>query len=122
VIASDLPRANHLNGILQSAGHTVEVATDALAAANALPATVQVVVIAGSKPYWPAEHICRICSAIRRAAPKLPVIVVGPDDVEAKVRLFKLGADDYVVEPLDSPEFLARIRALLRRLMFPRGI
>jgi len=45
----------------------------------------------------------------------LPFIVVGPDDIEAKVRLFKVEADDYVVEPFDRTEFLARVSSLIRR-------
>ena len=42
-------------------------------------------------------------------------MVVGPNDIEAKVRLFELGADDYVVEPFDQTEFLARIKSLVHR-------
>jgi DNA-binding response OmpR family regulator len=42
-------------------------------------------------------------------------MVVGPNDIEAKVRLFELGADDYVVKPFDQAEFLARIKSLAHR-------
>jgi len=47
--------------------------------------------------------------------PNLPVIVLGPNDIDAKVRLFKIGADDYMVEPFDRMVFLARIDSLIRR-------
>jgi DNA-binding response OmpR family regulator len=65
---------------------------------------------------WRIEQICVICTAIRNVAPRLPVIVLGPNDVDAKVKLFELGADDYVVEPFDRTEFLARIDSFIRRL------
>jgi len=52
---------------------------------------------------------------LKQAAPKLPLVVVGPNDVDAKVRLFKIGADDYVVEPFDFRELTARINSLIRR-------
>ena len=72
-------------------------------------------ILFGSWLQCPTERICEICSAIRSAAPTLPLIVVGPDDVETKVRLFKVEADDYVVEPFDRTEFLARVSSLIRR-------
>lgn len=35
--------------------------------------------------------------------------------LEDKVRGLDLGADDYLVKPFEFPEFLARVRSLLRR-------
>jgi DNA-binding response OmpR family regulator len=60
----------------------------------------------------------RICEAIRHHAPTLPLFVLGPDDTTTKVRLLALGADDYIVEPFDAVEFLARIKSRIRRAMF----
>ena len=37
------------------------------------------------------------------------------DDVISKVISLEMGADDYLVKPFDMREFVARIRALLRR-------
>ena len=57
-----------------------------------------------------------LCVAIRQSAPGIPIIVLGPDiDVRTKVALFELGADDYMVRPVDSSEMLARLRAVIRR-------
>ena len=57
-----------------------------------------------------------LCAAIMQSAPAVPVIVLGPDiDVTDKVTLFELGADDYIVQPFDSSEMLARLRAAVRR-------
>jgi DNA-binding response OmpR family regulator len=37
------------------------------------------------------------------------------DDVEDKISGLDAGADDYLTKPFSFPEFLARVRALLRR-------
>jgi len=42
--------------------------------------------------------------------------VTAVDSVESKVKLLKLGADDYLVKPFNYEEFLVRIEALLRRV------
>jgi two-component system response regulator MprA len=63
-----------------------------------------------------------LCMAIRQSAPAVPLIVLGPDiDVETKVTLFELGADDYMVQPFDSSEMLARLRAVIRRSRWMSG-
>lgn len=46
----------------------------------------------------------------------VPVLILSVRDREAeKVRAFDLGADDYVVKPFGMAEFLARVKAALRR-------
>ena len=46
----------------------------------------------------------------------MPVIVVtGVGDMATKVRVFGLGADDYVTKPFEFAELMARVRAALRR-------
>ncbi len=37
-----------------------------------------------------------------------------------KIRAVELGADDYIVKPFSPGEFLARLRALLRRSQMPK--
>jgi two-component system response regulator TctD len=43
------------------------------------------------------------------------VILTARGDVEDKLRLFRLGADDYLVKPFDLRELDARLSALVRR-------
>jgi DNA-binding response OmpR family regulator len=53
---------------------------------------------------------------VKRLAPKTAVIVLSSNtDVSAKVRLLELGADDYIEEPFDPQELLARVRSFVRR-------
>ncbi|MDP2007744.1 MAG: winged helix-turn-helix domain-containing protein [Rubrivivax sp.] len=57
-----------------------------------------------------------VLAAVRRAGVTLPVLVLtARDAVPERVRGLNLGADDYVVKPVDLDELAARLRALVRR-------
>ncbi len=56
------------------------------------------------------------CLAIRQTDPDIPLIVLGSStDIATKVGLFELGAGDYIEEPFDAVELVARLRSLIRR-------
>ena len=57
-----------------------------------------------------------VLAAVRRAGITLPVLVLtARDAVPDRIRGLDLGADDYVVKPVDLDELAARLRALVRR-------
>jgi DNA-binding response OmpR family regulator len=57
-----------------------------------------------------------VLAAVRRAGVTLPVLVLtARDAVPERIRGLNLGADDYVVKPVDLDELAARLRALVRR-------
>lgn len=57
-----------------------------------------------------------VIAALRRAGAALPVLVLTARDAIAdRVRGLDIGADDYVVKPVDLDELAARLRALVRR-------
>jgi two-component system KDP operon response regulator KdpE len=63
-----------------------------------------------------------ICSCIRRYQTSVPIIMVSADMAERRlVEALDRGADDYIVEPFSREEFLARIRAHLRRARVQRA-
>ncbi|MBN1189776.1 MAG: response regulator transcription factor [Dehalococcoidales bacterium] len=56
-----------------------------------------------------------VCTRIR-AESNVPILVLTAlDRIEDKVKLFKSGADDYLIKPFNFDELLLRIQALLRR-------
>jgi two-component system, OmpR family, response regulator RegX3 len=58
-----------------------------------------------------------VCKELRRES-KVPIIMLTAKDTEIdKVLGLELGADDYVTKPFSTRELLARIKALLRRVM-----
>lgn len=57
-----------------------------------------------------------VLARVRRAGVSLPVLVLtARDAIPERIRGLDLGADDYVLKPVDLHELAARLRALVRR-------
>ncbi|RZI44532.1 response regulator [Herbaspirillum sp. HC18] len=57
-----------------------------------------------------------VLAAVRRAHVSIPVLVLtARDAVPDRIRGLDVGADDYVIKPVDLHELAARLRALVRR-------
>lgn len=57
-----------------------------------------------------------VLQRLRSRRSDTPVLILtARDALDDRVRGLDLGADDYMLKPFDMPEFLARVRALLRR-------
>lgn len=57
-----------------------------------------------------------VCRRIRETKKRLPIVMLTSKSEELdKVLGLELGADDYITKPFSIREFIARIRALLRR-------
>jgi two-component system, OmpR family, copper resistance phosphate regulon response regulator CusR len=63
-----------------------------------------------------------VCRALREGGSHVPILMLtARDAVQDRVLGLETGADDYLVKPFDFAEFLARVRALLRRRQVYRG-
>jgi two-component system KDP operon response regulator KdpE len=61
------------------------------------------------------------CTAIR-ADPNVAIVMLTVHNTEAsKVAALDAGADDFITKPFGTPELLARIRAVLRRMPVPQS-
>jgi two-component system phosphate regulon response regulator PhoB len=66
----------------------------------------------------PAVSGIELCRRLRQRTEtqRLPIIMLTARGEESdRVRGLSTGADDYLVKPFSTPEFIARVRALLRR-------
>jgi len=64
----------------------------------------------------PRKDGLEVLAAVRQAGVTVPVLVLtARDAVPDRVRGLDVGADDYVVKPVDRDELGARLRALVRR-------
>ena len=58
----------------------------------------------------------KMTKLIRSIDPLLPIIIIsGRDDLETKIEVLKMGADDYITKPINMEEFYARINRTLNR-------
>jgi DNA-binding response OmpR family regulator len=60
------------------------------------------------------EPVQDLCRQIRKESETVPLFVLGSAESADKVLMFELGADDYITKPIDTIEFLARVRARIR--------
>src|SRR5438552_185892 len=73
---------------------------------------IDLIIINHSEPHINA---IQICAELRSRNLRSPVIVLAGREVRDRVAIFKAGADDYVLKPIDSDELQVRIQALLLR-------
>ena len=96
---------------LAEAGYQVDVMSETSMSSAPL-ARVQLVLLVISSSDCQTD---RVCTTSKRKRPELPIIVLGPDVVSTKVRCFDAGADDYVLNPVDGVELVARIKGLIKK-------
>jgi DNA-binding response OmpR family regulator len=108
-----------LTALLGSAGHQVITAYDGPTAVRRFrDESPDIVLLDLGMPGADGFSVSREI----RASGSVPILVVSGDGAEAaKVRAFRLGADDYIVKPFGKAELLARIAAVLRRFEGPAG-
>jgi DNA-binding response OmpR family regulator len=115
VVEDERKVASFIRQGLEEEGHTVEVAADG---ASALDLMVEgppydLVVLDLMLPKRDGFTVLRTARARHVETPVL--ILTARDGVSDKVTGLDLGADDYLTKPFAFDEFLARVRALLRR-------
>ncbi|MGI5899551.1 MAG: response regulator transcription factor [Christensenellales bacterium] len=108
----NLRRAMMIN--LERAGHSVFGAGDGLEALEVLDKTIIHLMIVDIM--MPNMDGFELTEELRGGNMNVPVLMVtAKEALEDKRRGFSLGADDYMVKPVDMDELLLRVSALLRR-------
>ncbi len=115
VVEDDRKVASFISQGLTEEGHTVEVAKDGPTALELLlhGPPHDLVVLDVMLPGLDGFAVLRSARAQNLRAPVL--MLTARDSVADKVAGLDLGADDYLTKPFSFDEFLARVRALLRR-------
>jgi len=103
-----------LRRLFESDGLQVRLASDGVAGLESFKKeTPNAVVLDLKLPRLPGKEVCR---AFKAHAASVPIVVLSANtDVEDKVLLLELGADDYVTKPFSPKELLARVRRAMRR-------
>lgn len=115
LVVEDEPKvARFLERGLRQQAHAVDLAFDGedglrMAHENDYDVVVLDVMLPGRDGFSVLTELRAAQKAVR------VLMLTARDEVGDRVRGLDLGADDYLVKPFDFEEFLARIRALLRR-------
>jgi DNA-binding response OmpR family regulator len=115
VVEDDRKVASFIRKGLEEEGHAVEVAGDGAAGIERAidGSSWDLVVLDVMLPKGDGFSVLK---AIREEGLRMPVLMLtARDAVGDKVTGLDLGADDYLSKPFAFEEFLARVRALLRR-------
>jgi len=116
VVEDDEPLCVLLRYNLEAEGYQVEVVTRGDEAELRLQENVpDLLVLDWMVPAVSGIELCRRLR-MRPETERLPIIMLTARGEESdRVRGLSTGADDYLVKPFSTPEFIARVRALLRR-------
>jgi heavy metal response regulator len=115
VVEDDRKVARFVRQGLCEEGHAVEIATDGVEALDFVlsePA-YDLIILDIMLPGQDGFGVLKTLRAHKVAAPVL--ILTARDSIADRVAGLDLGADDYLTKPFAFEEFLARVRALLRR-------
>ncbi|HEY6631769.1 MAG TPA: phosphate regulon transcriptional regulator PhoB [Rhizobiaceae bacterium] len=116
VVEDEEPLGVLLRYNLEAEGYQVEVVTRGDEAEIRLQENApDLLVLDWMVPAVSGIELCRRLR-MRPETQRLPIIMLTARGEESdRVRGLSTGADDYLVKPFSTPEFMARVRALLRR-------
>ncbi len=114
VVNSDQATASLIRFVLSQFGHEAVLMSTAAEAERAVIETTTDAVLLDVE--LPDNDGCALCRDLRAHDFSGPILVVsGRHDTKIKLQAFDSGADDYVVQPFDPQELVARIEVVARR-------
>nr|WP_019636863.1 response regulator transcription factor [Paenibacillus fonticola] len=113
IVEDDIKIRTLMTDILQKYGYEVVEVVDFLQVEKIFEQEApQLVLLDLNLPYYDGFYYCRV---FRRKTMVPIMIISGRDEESSQVLSMELGADDYIVKPLNIQVLLAKIMATLRR-------
>src|ERR1700738_3609462 len=114
IVEDSRPMQRTLQRLFESDSLQVQIASDGHAGLELFRKELPCVVVLDLKlPGISGKELCREFKAL---AASVPIVVLSANsEVQDKVLLLELGADDYVTKPFSPKELLARVRRAMRR-------
>ena len=113
VIEDEAAISDSIKSFFETEGYDVKVAADGSEGINFFkmydPDITVLDITLPKKDGW------QVCREIRESSQKPIIMISSKGEVFDKVLGLELGADDYMVKPIDNKELSARIKAVLRR-------
>ncbi|MDH4281099.1 MAG: response regulator [Myxococcales bacterium] len=115
VADDDLGTREHISQLLRARGLVVVPVSNSQKAIDAVRArAVDLVVLDVNMPGLNGIDACRVVKTITKDRFVPVILLIAPDDLNARVQGLRMGADDYVAKPFADAELLARIETMLR--------
>jgi len=110
--------ADGLARSLRQSGYRVDIASNGASADQQLESgTFDLAILDLGLPSLDGSSVLQ---RLRKRKQAIPVLILSARmELEERVRLLNLGADDYIVKPVALVELEARVRALIRRTQSP---
>jgi|SRR5579885_981510 len=114
VVEDDKGLQKYLKELLLDNGYAVHTANDGIAALDYFAKSEpDVMVLDLGLPTMSGEAVCQ---EVRKKHKDLPIIILtAKDSINDIVQGLNIGADDYITKPFVADEFLARVKARLRK-------
>jgi DNA-binding response OmpR family regulator len=114
IIEDSRPMQRTLQRLFEADSLRVRIASDGVEGLESFRHEPPNVVVLDLKlPGLSGKELCR---SFKAEMPSVPIVVLSANaDVDDKVVLLELGADDYVTKPFSPKELLARVRRAMRR-------
>jgi len=114
IVEDSRPMQRTLQRLFESDSLQVQIAPDGPSGLESFRKQLPCVVVLDLKlPGISGKELCR---EFKTMAASVPIVVLSANsEVEDKVLLLELGADDYVTKPFSPKELLARVRRAMRR-------
>src|SRR5580693_1635786 len=114
IVDDDAAIRSSLGRALRMENYDVELFEDGISALKAIQLRAPDAIVLDLQ--LPDIDGLEICLRIRRSGDATPILMLtARDEVNDRVAGLDVGADDYLVQPFDLAEWLARLRASLRR-------
>ena len=114
IVDNDLTLAESLSSTLQKEFYLTSIVKDGQEAVREFSSISPDLIL--SELILPGMDGYQLCRQIR-AISRIPIIIISSkEDVFDRVLALELGADDYIIKPIDPKELTARIKAVLRRM------
>lgn len=121
IVEDSRPMQRTLQRLFESDSLQVQIASDGPTGLELFRKQLPCVVVLDLKlPGISGKELCR---EFKGMAASVPIVVLSANsEVEDKVLLLELGADDYVTKPFSPKELLARVRRAMRRTGAPAPV
>jgi diguanylate cyclase (GGDEF)-like protein len=114
LVEDDPLLARKLERVLSQNGYVVDTAADGQEGYDLVEAFEYDLIVSDVR--LPKLDGINLCKQLRQQGKQMPIMLLTGDEAsDRKVSGLDAGADDYLVKPVEVEEFLARVRALLRR-------